>query len=82
VIIANCSWTRRPSPSRNSPAHSSARVLERRAERDGRERGARALDRRVELVERGRLDLGGDLRGEAAVRYGLVGDDEAMRPGE
>ena len=47
---------------------------------NGRERRADPLDRRVELVERGRLHLRGDLGAEAAVHDRLVRDDEPVRP--
>jgi hypothetical protein len=56
------------------------RVLERRAEGDGCERGSDPPDRPVELVERSLLNLCGDLGAEASVRDRLVGDDEPVRP--
>ena len=55
------------------------RVLERRAERNRRERRADSLDRRVELVEHGGLNLRGQLGAVAAVRHGLVRDDQSVR---
>jgi inner membrane transporter RhtA len=58
------------------------RVLQRWAERDRRERRAHSRDRRVELVERGRLHLGRDLGAEAAVCDGLVGDHQPVRSRE
>ena len=45
----------------------------------GRERRANSLDRRVELVEHGGLNLRGQLGAEAAVRHGLVRDDQSVR---
>ena len=52
-------------------------VLERRADRHRRERRADALDRRLEVVERGGLELGGELGAEAAGGHRLVRDDGA-----
>ena len=53
-------------------------LLERRAERHRRERRADAADRRVEVVERLLLDLGGDLGAEPAEAHGLVDDDDPV----
>src|SRR5712691_2393375 len=56
-----------------------APLLHHRRERQRRELGADALDRRVEPVERAVLDHRGDLRAEAHARDRLVCDDAAVR---
>src|ERR671932_496092 len=56
---------RRPGGRPDGVAAGQVGVLERRAERHGRERRRDALDGRVEVVEGGEPDLGGDLRAEA-----------------
>src|SRR5687768_5810834 len=53
-------------------------LLERRAERHGRERRTDAADGRVEVVERDLLDLGRDLGPETREAHGLVDDDGAV----
>src|SRR5689334_4478986 len=54
-------------------------LLHRRRERERRELGPHALDRRVEVVERLLLQHGRDLGPEAHPRDGLVRDDRAIR---
>src|SRR5262245_60136982 len=72
----------RPHGRRDVGASGQVGVLERRAERNRRERRPDTGDGRVELVERHLLHLCRDLGAEAAVKHGLVRDHEPVRAGD